>query len=892
MPRHRGLKYMIRYSIRVLCLTTTKIIKNKTYDDLSELKNYVFAQFPDYEINEDIAIITYKSKSDEEEKLLDNINLLPKNGTVLDLNVRRVWSHCAICLAAFGITHNQLPVECSNENCRYQYCQECVDVIQKPLENSTLLRPFLCMFCKEETNPKRNYLLEEHILWRDFKRKYDMDNVILLNSINFFSYNLIFNDVQCRQAHLQSLIDTAVKTRMINPYVDIAKVFVQKLLHIQDEIQRYCDVLIEQNEYPDELLNDYRKLLSPEDCHLFINIYEGLKQSCIDLYIIDQFVSEYKIERFQSLKEPNNATCTFDMLIDLNYRRTLLLQLTQQLHEKIPLNHPYKAIYLHKIHEANCLIEDLNKFEQRIKIVGDLYDQIASCLFQYDRLLTVGVEDKQCSPTYYCNYVHICELLQCFIEKEERNYYFPKLTKQIKEWNESIKCDDEFQPKFVPLFQTIHDDLDNLHMNRSLPYRIGIVGCRSAGKSSLLNRLRKLNNQNDPLFSPVSLFKSTYCFLQYTVNYDNCSITYVDIEGYNEKMYFYEQQIMRANCDAYIIVFDSTFSQVHLAWKTWIESTLIRPCLLVRSKADNLFFECYPEVARNKQTFNRNTANKNDIKRVLQIIRNIAKKTESDDILNKVYLVAPKYPHADERIQGMEFVEFDLMELRDDLLTMAAQSTQYRERFLRMAMNVGTHAINVCFRRGYIVSATTYAAAAGIAAAVPFLEKAADYFAREKIRQVLGVRGDKKKESLENYLLAFALHVPSNLLKSSVFKYLPLLDTETDQNKQIVFSINLLLGQIDASNLMLTSASTPPRTKLAVVGSILVIGARVGAQILQKTLEIVPLAAGVGLIYTAAMCAWAGATEEQRMHYYLNKMCDDIVCVLACFIASQFRICN
>jgi GTPase SAR1 family protein len=665
------------------------------------------------------------------------------------------------------------------------------------------------MFCQKEANPTRNHLLEEHILWRDFRQQYDMDNIKSLDTIDFFSYNLILNDLQRRQAHIQSLIDTVSEITTANSYIDKAQHFVRNIRDLRCDMQEHFDALDEQNEDPNELLDDYQQLLSPEDCLLFTETCEEIKKSYTELVSIDHIKSEYKTEEYKSLVAPNNKISASSLSLDLDFRRTLLLQLIQQLENVIPLNHPFTCIYRERIHKATCLVDDLGKLDRRIKTIQSIYDLIELCLLRYYNLLIPGVEDNQCVPLYYSSFVHICEILQRLIEQGTRNRYFPILMKQMNTWNESVGCDDQFQPKLVPFFQAIHDDVDNLHMNRNLPYRVGIVGYRSSGKSSLLNRLRNITNQDDPLFSPVALIKSTYCFLQYTVKYEQCSITYVDIEGYDQEMYFYEQQITRADCDAYIIVSDQTFSRLHLSWKILIEMTLARPCLFVRSKADSLFLDCYPEVTRKKHPYNIETATRNDIKRVLLAMRNIVTKTESNETLEKVYLVAAKYPHVDERIQGMECAEFDLETLRNDLLNMATQPHRYRERFSRMAMSAGAHVINVCFRRGYVVSATSYQIASGVTAVIPFLEKVPEYFAREKIRQVLGVRGGK--DTFENYLLALELHVPDNLLKTSVFNYLPHLDNETEVSKRLLITINLLLGQVTTPYQSSTSIQTPLR---------------------------------------------------------------------------------
>ncbi len=82
-----------RHSIRATCLTIAKTFNDKHYTQLFDLKTDIYLQFAEYEINDQTAILTYKSKQDQVKKLFDNIALLRKDGSVIDLYVKRVSPH-------------------------------------------------------------------------------------------------------------------------------------------------------------------------------------------------------------------------------------------------------------------------------------------------------------------------------------------------------------------------------------------------------------------------------------------------------------------------------------------------------------------------------------------------------------------------------------------------------------------------------------------------------------------------------------------------------------------------------------------------------------------------------------------------------------------------------
>ncbi|CAF1008461.1 unnamed protein product [Rotaria sordida] len=165
--------------------------------------------------------------------------------------------------------------------------------------------------------------------------------------------------------------------------------------------------------------------------------------------------------------------------------------------------------------------------------------------------------------------------------------------------------------------QAVEQDLINHWSNpRFLPRtKIGVIGYTSAGKSCVVNRLLGVSCLTDDDAAPVRTIKSTYYQLQfdrqepliYPPNRDiKIPVTFIDIQGLDKdrptvndqiEAGNYLDEIRKADCDIYILVFDDQLRYEQEGWINYIELTLGRKCVLVRSKVDICYLKKFRELA-------------------------------------------------------------------------------------------------------------------------------------------------------------------------------------------------------------------------------------------------------------------------------------------------------
>ena len=203
-------------------------------------------------------------------------------------------------------------------------------------------------------------------------------------------------------------------------------------------------------------------------------------------------------------------------------------------------------------------------------------------------------------------YIILCEDLQLEISNAEQESSFPLMCEKIKGWLHQQGTSDKFEPNVKDLFEAIQKDLSNQLTNPILAPRvkIGMIGYTCAGKSTLVSRALGVELLTEDGASVVSENKSTYFpwlfdrsrpLVDPTDPSKKTLVTLVDLQGVDENRTVnstqmsagnYLDEIRKADCDIYVIVYQKVLSDEQRIWIKYIEDTLKRQYVLVRSKID------------------------------------------------------------------------------------------------------------------------------------------------------------------------------------------------------------------------------------------------------------------------------------------------------------------
>ena len=650
---------------------------------------------------------------------------------------------------------HQLPHECSNTDCGYQYCGKCVQSIKQC--NGNRNAAFYCMYCNNSSpeGPRQNKFLID-LLWEHFQRKYNVD----LSSPSDIMPGALSKNIECRLFHVEHLVQTLKKKK-------------NNITSIPGPIKSAIDNGV-----------------------TLINNLKEIKSTCI------QF----------------KPGVTDDTEID------------------------------------TCLKNYLN------------------------HLNGTGNTSRK-----YENFIKICETLQYYIEQAKFQQYSPLLYQIMINWENSLMTNDKFLPKVIDFLKASESDLSRFILP-SLPPRIGFIGEESSGKTSIMNLLRDIaiedaNNLHTmsatseaKLASPIRVGKSTLCQLEFEHEYVNKKkVIFVDIEGATDSdsdlsSGNYLDEIKKANCDLYIIVFNNKFQKLYKEWQDYIEKVLHRQCWFVRNKIDELFIPTFEEDVG--QSFN--SCNKlNQIKYGEKIIAKIRESVSYDTKNNKLsnlYLTCASYykNSLNEILLETSIGKFDFEKLKNDIQNLP--SDFHSASSLNMSIQATAKVINTCFRRGYVVNVLKYKIYAGVAAVVPFADLIPRYFGREEIRQAFGVNSRSRfmnwwtnqTDEFKDYLKKFNIETDESGFKTSALK-------QTVQSR----------GPSAASNVTaITSAVFKGATTLGVTGvsvsDDILRFAGVGAINAVRGASVALIVGGA--ILTAGMCAWSAVANGRQMYNYLKSI--------------------
>ncbi|CAF2864508.1 unnamed protein product [Rotaria sp. Silwood2] len=527
-------------------------------------------------------------------------------------------------------------------------------------------------------------------------------------------------------------------------------------------------------------------------------------------------------------------------------------------------------------------LKEVKNVSDEIKAKDDSDNDLKICCEKYISLLN-GKDDakRECE-----SFIEICETLLYYIENAEFENYFPSLNQLMNTWERSLVEKKGFEPKVIQVFKSFESDLKRIVLP-TLPCRIGFIGEMSAGKTSLLKCLRNIdcydtdNSKTEiatdrRILSPIRVGKSTLCQLEFDTQYtDGTEVIFVDIEGSTDydtdlESGNYFDEIRKADCDLYILVFDNRFADMHKNWHNYIVKELNRECWLVRNKIDDLFLRTFKEDVG--QEFNSSSEAKRN-RYAERIVKRIRESVSSGTNGIKLYLTFSSCDTdaLNENLSKEPYGKFDLEKLIDDIKNLPHNF--HANRLQKMCVTATAKIINNCFRRGYVVNVMKYKVFAGVAAVVPFADLIPRYLGREAIRQAFGVNSRSRfmvwwtgqKDELKEYLENFNIEIDKDSLTTSAFK-------NTFQLRSPAIETNINAG----TSIVSRSAAAVGIAGVTVSDDVLRLSG-VGAINAIRGLSISFIVVGVAL--TAAMCAWSAVSNGKQMYNYLNRLCDDIILI-------------
>ena len=576
------------------------------------------------------------------------------------------------------------------------------------------------------------------------------------------------------------------------------------------------------------------------------------------------------------------------ILNDISSRITHVRSLIQTLKKKIDNNYTISDSIQSLIDHGSTFIENLKRIKHNVDQListddDDNDDELSQCFTNYLNELNGNRE----RPRNCEKFIEICELLLYQIQQMELKRYFPSLNGIINQLESGELTNDRFEPKAIDVFQSLEADLGR-NIIPCVPCRVGLIGETSAGKTSLARALKRIQDDyatnfqtqelsNTIFSSPIGFYKSTYCQLEFEHQYDNGNrVTFVDVPGSDDgdlhkRPGNYFEQIRKADCDLYIIVFDHSFTDLHRQWQQYIVNDINRTCWIVRTKVDQLFVNIFKQDIGQDFFAASETTRKKRSETIEQRVRKLYTCDNNRRELSDIYLTFTlgENNNQDQNSCILRYAQFDLDELIIDIKNLPL--SYYRDRLQKMATCATAQAINICFRRGYVLNVMKYKISAGVAAVVPFLDLVSRYFAREHIRQNLGVNTHSylkkwwtgETDIFKDYLKGFNIEVDPSALKTSALK-----DT---------FEYRGVSSGEGAKNVC--SVAAKAATGIGSAG-LTVSDDSLRAVGVGGVNTIRGLSTGLiffGVLATAGMCAWSAVSNGKQMYSYLHRLCDDLI---------------
>ena len=786
------------------------------------------------------------------------------------------------------------------------------------------------MSCRKDVHPQRNLLIDKHFIWQSMSQLYGTQNLTeFQKKTGFVSARWILRDMEFRRIHLQSRLHTHQNnlSEQLALHVedeqllDNVKDLCRKIQNMANEMRDIDKIMGERDIDLQQISEQHKKIAKNFDslCDKLTFFIEqqqmGEDNFDTTTYKRDkgEICNGYHMKRLPHLSTDQNVANIDISLSELNSRKqwlTFNLETIRRLPSTdISPNEGLQKIFekaMEKVLQLDDLMDKLTYLRGNLRAI----ERMAS---NYSKLLY----NRQQPDIPGSRFIYLLETLRIRVERFEVARNFPNTHQLINYWQNDYGTEDDFKPKILDLCQTIERDLKDLFTEHSsiysVPYRIGVVGYTSVGKSALIIKLTNLIQFS----SMVSLERSTFGYLQFDTYFVDKSskakkipISFIDIAGAIENDTSksdtnYLELIENSDCDLYMIVFDKALDQRNQIWLNHIEKILGRKYLLVRSKVDVLFHQFYREETGEK--FQNESSKQCHIRSALERARQHSSHVDQPQPPEgQVFLTAAG---VNNDLNDAPFGQFDLEKLKKALHRSALADMRVA-RVSRLAILASRTAINTCFRRGYTVSKTKYRWLAAGASLIPLLDEVPAFFGREKLRQAFGIHDCSSlrntirgtTNSLEEYLTEHQFTIPEALSKSGYFDYLissvPLADREEHP------SVQLKSRDYEQSKHPLSekqkSTTNPRGANLARKG--LIIAGALGRVFDDGIRAVVPAASGVlrglsiagivvGVVLTPIVAAWSFYSSGKRMNRHLHLLCDDLQVVSVYFIIHLCQQC-
>ncbi len=625
--------------------------------------------------------------------------------------------------------------------------------------------------------------------------------------------------------------------------------------------------------------------------------------------------SKYGVKRTNDLL---SKSCTLKALRDdVECRRN-------QLHILLNMANRFLGHYTISmtVMETSSMADQLSKIMEYIDKNGD--KNINTAKESYQKTISLPYDPKGLAMKY----IKLSEELQLEITKAEHHSLFPDMYALEKKWVDQMNKEENAQEavnhsssKIYPLFKAVEQDLIRQFddPDRALRIKIGIIGYISAGKSTLINRMLGVKSPDEEGAVFISANKSTYFPGQFDlkkplidpVSGKKTFVTLVDIQGDDENkkdsssQIFsgnYLDEIRKADCDIYIVVFEKLLSDEQIEWIKYIKGTLNRCCVLVRSKVDIEFLEKFYKkfgqfygemdkktriklgksiieelrqessfVISNEDQTNNTVISKGENKYCHDFFSSRANSSGKNDVIKgATFLVCCNYwPSNSDAKKLQEDESFDFDNIHNILAQYSPPISRYR--IPRLGTRALARMINTYFRRDYIINVLKFEIGTGFASIIPFLDQLPRYLARDSIREAYGINDD-----FHNYLKSLDLTVYQYKLQTSVFEKSVKLN---DKQKLSSYDSEALAkaGKAVGTGLIVAGVSVLDDIVRAVPTTTTLLS-DVGRAVFTGT------TLGIGAGITLGVSVWSAYETGKHIFSYGNQLCDDMIMISEAFI--------